>query len=132
MQISAKELKIGMTVRNGYWTVDIDKIEEGVLKNGKTTYTVSGKGTHRNTGYRGKITKYDSIDFTFKADTKVKCGMSDKKQTGFRISGGLLKRLKAEAKKQKRSVNNLVEVLIDKHVPKIVDNVESMGSVFVN
>lgn len=45
--------------------------------------------------------------------------MSDKKQTAFRISEGLLKRLKAEAKKQKRSVNNLVEVLIDKHVPKL-------------
>jgi predicted HicB family RNase H-like nuclease len=45
--------------------------------------------------------------------------MSDKKQTAFRISEGLLKRLKAEAKKQNRSVNNLVEVLIDKHVPKL-------------
>lgn len=71
MKIAAKELKIGMTVRNGYWTIDIDKIEEGVLKNGKTTYTVFGKGTHRHTGYKGKTTKYDSIDFTFKADTKV-------------------------------------------------------------
>ena len=45
--------------------------------------------------------------------------MSDKKQTAFRISEGLLKRLKAEAKKQNRGVNNLVEVLIDKHVPKL-------------
>lgn len=45
--------------------------------------------------------------------------MSDKKQTAFRISEGLLKRLKAEAKKQHRSLNNLVEVLIDKHVPKL-------------
>ena len=45
--------------------------------------------------------------------------MSDKKQTAFRISEGLLKRLKAEAKNQKRSLNNLLEVLIDKHVPKL-------------
>ena len=45
--------------------------------------------------------------------------MSDKKQTAFRISEGLIQRLKVEAKKQKRSVNNLVEVLIDKHVPKL-------------
>ena len=45
--------------------------------------------------------------------------MSDKKQTAFRISEGLLKRLKAEAKKQNRSLNNLVEVLIDKHTPKL-------------
>ena len=47
------------------------------------------------------------------------CNMSDKKQTAFRISEGLLKRLKAEAKKQNRSLNNLVEVLIDNHVPKL-------------
>ena len=45
--------------------------------------------------------------------------MSDKKQTAFRISEVLLKRLKAEAKKQNRSINNLVDVLIDKHVPKL-------------
>ncbi len=45
--------------------------------------------------------------------------MSDKKQTAFRISEGLLKRLKEEANKQNRSLSNLVEVLIDKHVPKL-------------
>ena len=45
--------------------------------------------------------------------------MPNKKQTSFRISEGLLKRLKAEAKKQNRSLNNLVEVLIDMHVPKL-------------
>ena len=45
--------------------------------------------------------------------------MSDKKKTAFRISEGLLLRLKAEAKKQNRSLNNLVEVLIDNHVPKL-------------
>ena len=45
--------------------------------------------------------------------------MSDKKQTAFRISEGLLIRLKAEAKKQNRSLNNLIEVLIDKHTPKL-------------
>ena len=45
--------------------------------------------------------------------------MTTKKQTAFRISEGLLKRLRAEAKKQNRSLNNLIEVLIDKHVPKL-------------
>lgn len=34
--------------------------------------------------------------------------MIDKKQKAFRISEGLIKRLKAEAKKQNRSLNNLV------------------------
>ena len=47
------------------------------------------------------------------------CNMSDKKQTAFRLSDNLLQRLKAEAKKQNRSLNNLIEVLIDKHVPKL-------------
>ena len=40
--------------------------------------------------------------------------MSDKKQTAFRISEGLLKRLKAEAKRQDRSMNYIVEQLLKK------------------
>lgn len=45
--------------------------------------------------------------------------MSDKKQTAFRLSEGLLKRLKAEAKKQDRSMNKIVEMLLNKHLPKL-------------
>ena len=45
--------------------------------------------------------------------------MNKKKQTAFRLSDNLLQRLKAEAKKQNRSLNNLIEVLIDKHVPNL-------------
>ena len=45
--------------------------------------------------------------------------MSDKKQTAFRISEGLIKRLKAAATKDNRSMNNYLEILIDKHTPKI-------------
>ena len=44
--------------------------------------------------------------------------MSDKKQTAFRISEGILNRLKKEAEKQNRSLNNLVETLLNKHLPK--------------
>ncbi len=44
--------------------------------------------------------------------------MSDKKQTAFRLSEGLIKRAKAEAKKQDRSLNKIVERLLDKHLPK--------------
>jgi len=44
--------------------------------------------------------------------------MSDKKQTAFRLSEGLLLRLKAEAKKQNRSVTNLVETILNKRIPK--------------
>jgi len=59
------------------------------------------------------ILSLKSIDLT-----KIDFKMSDKKQTAFRLSDDLIKRLKAEAKKQNRSLNNLIEVLIDKHTPK--------------
>ena len=41
-----------------------------------------------------------------------------KKQTAFRLSDDLIKRLKKEAKKQSRSVNNLVALILDKKIPK--------------
>ena len=70
MKIQAKELKTGMTVRNGYWTVDVEKITEGVLKNGKRTFTISGKGVMKYTASK-KTRNYDSVEFTFKGNTKV-------------------------------------------------------------
>ena len=42
--------------------------------------------------------------------------MSDKKQTAFRLSEGLINNLKQEAKKQNRSLNNLVETILIKHL----------------
>ena len=44
--------------------------------------------------------------------------MTDKKQTAFRISEGLLQRLAKEAKKQDRSMNNLIERILNKSLPK--------------
>jgi hypothetical protein len=38
--------------------------------------------------------------------------MSNKKQTAFRLSEGLLNNLKQEAKNQNRSLNNLVETIL--------------------
>ena len=70
MKIQAKELKTGMTVRNGYWTVDVEKITEGVLKNGKRTFKISGKGVMKYTASK-KTRNYDSVEFTFKENTKV-------------------------------------------------------------
>lgn len=40
-----------------------------------------------------------------------------KKQTAFRLSEELIERLKKEAEKQNRSVNNLVETVLDKQIP---------------
>ena len=44
--------------------------------------------------------------------------MSDKKQTAFRLSEGLIKRLLKESEKQDRSMNKIVQRLLDKHLPK--------------
>ena len=45
MKIQAKDLKVGQTVRTGYLTIVIDKIEKGFQKNGTPTITVFGVGT---------------------------------------------------------------------------------------
>lgn len=70
MKIQAKELKTGMTVRNGYWTVDVESVTEGELKNGKKTFTIRGKGIMKYTASK-KTRNYDSVEFTFKETTKV-------------------------------------------------------------
>lgn len=41
-----------------------------------------------------------------------------KKQTAFRLSNEILSRLSKEAKKQNRSMANLVETLLDKYLPR--------------
>lgn len=41
-----------------------------------------------------------------------------KKQTAFRLSESLIDRMRTEAKRQTRSMNNLLEVLLDKYLPK--------------
>ena len=44
--------------------------------------------------------------------------MTDKIPVGLRLPENVVKRLKAEAEKQKRSVNNLLEVIIDDYLNK--------------
>ena len=70
MKITAAELKTGMTVRDGYFTIEISDIKEGTLKNGKVIITVGGKGIHKYTG-SNKTKSYDRLELTFKASTKV-------------------------------------------------------------
>ena len=38
--------------------------------------------------------------------------LTDRKQTAFRLDSSLLERLKAEARREHRSLNNIVEVLL--------------------
>ena len=48
--------------------------------------------------------------------------MTDKIQVNLRLPEEVIKQLKEEAKKQKRSVNNLLEVIIDEYLNK--DNMD--------
>jgi len=73
MKIEAKDLKVGMRVRDGYLTIEIIEIVEGKLKNGKDIRTVSGKGTRKHTASR-KVTNTDRSELTFKSTTKVNIG----------------------------------------------------------
>jgi len=71
MKITAKEIQTGMTVKDGYLTIEVSNIEKGTLKNGKITYTVSGKGTHKHTGSK-RVDNHNNLSLTFKENTKVK------------------------------------------------------------
>ena len=44
--------------------------------------------------------------------------MTEKIQINLRLPEGVIQQLKAEAEKQKRSVNNLLEVIIDEYLHK--------------
>ena len=63
---------------------------------------------------------YNKIKLSsFTIITKTKINMSErtkKIQTAFRFDESMIRKLKAEAKKQCRSVNSLVELLINKHL----------------
>lgn len=48
--------------------------------------------------------------------------MTDKIQVNLRLPEEVIKQLKEEAKKQKRSVNNLLEVIIDEYLNKTNNN----------
>lgn len=69
MKIQAKDLKVGMTVRAGYWILKIENITNGILKNGKKTIIVEGITIMKHTGST-KI-KEAFLNLTFKELTKV-------------------------------------------------------------
>ena len=48
--------------------------------------------------------------------------MTDKIQVNLRLPEEVIKELKAEAEKQKRSVNNLLEVIIGEYLEKQKEN----------
>ena len=43
MKIQAKDLKIGMLIVDGVWSMKVESIKKGFLKNGKPTTTVEGR-----------------------------------------------------------------------------------------
>lgn len=48
--------------------------------------------------------------------------MTEKIQVNLRLPEDVIKQLKAEAEKQKRSVNNLLEVIIDEYLKQQAKN----------
>ncbi len=48
--------------------------------------------------------------------------MTNKIQVNLRLQEDVIKKLKAEAEKQKRSMNNLLEVIIDEYLNKQNDD----------
>lgn len=69
MKIQAKDLKVGMTVRAGYWILKIENITNGILKNGKKTIIVEGITIIKHTG--STKTREAFLEMTFKESTKV-------------------------------------------------------------
>lgn len=70
MKIQAKELKTGMTIRLGYWVVEIEKISSGVQKNGKIFFTVSGKTVTTRKDKFGRTREFYSENI-IRENTKV-------------------------------------------------------------
>jgi len=64
MKVLAKDLKVGMTIRLGYWVVEIESIKESLLKNGKVFFIVSGKT-------RSNKNKFNS-NHVFNSDNNIK------------------------------------------------------------
>ena len=54
MKIQAKDLKVGMTVKNGYWSMLINTIKLSNLKNGTPTVIISGIVTNKQKNIYGK------------------------------------------------------------------------------
>ena len=62
----------------------------------------------------------------------IKKVSESRKQTGFRLPEDLLDRLAKEAYKQTRSVNNLVETTLDKHIPKTKNVWYNPSGIYIN
>ena len=56
MKIQAKDLKVGQTIKDGVWTMKIEKIENDTQKNGTPLKQVYGKATRKAPkGFRGFV-----------------------------------------------------------------------------
>lgn len=54
MKIQAKDLKVGMTVKESFWSIVIDNIKYSNLKNGTPTVIISGMITNKQKNIYGK------------------------------------------------------------------------------
>ncbi len=68
MKIKAKEVKLGMKIGWGVITITVEKITNGMQKNGIETISFEGVGT-RSMGKGYKPLKEYKTDFTVKSET---------------------------------------------------------------
>jgi hypothetical protein len=71
MKIQAKDLKVGMTIKNGHYVMVIDSIELSNQKNGTPTVIVYGVAQYTKKNIYGKYKEPSRIDFVFKYLTFV-------------------------------------------------------------
>tara|TARA_R110000782_G_scaffold122196_1_gene213436 strand:- start:310 stop:531 length:222 start_codon:yes stop_codon:yes gene_type:complete len=68
MKIQAKEAIVGMTITWGVNTINIDKIENGLQKNGKPTVTFTGTNV-RSYGRGIPKSTWKDYSFTMKSES---------------------------------------------------------------
>ena len=75
MKITAKDLKVGMTVKYCNVWVLIQTLKETTFKNGKEKIEIIGTQLEgvirRSNGVKQKVTRIENFDIDFKATTKV-------------------------------------------------------------
>ena len=69
--MQAKDLKVGMTVKKGYWSMVINTIKLSNLKNGTPTVIISGIVTNKQKNIYGKYAEPYEAETLYKHLTFV-------------------------------------------------------------
>jgi hypothetical protein len=71
MKMQAKDLKVGMTLKHGYYVMVVDSIELSNQKNGTPTIIVNGVAQYTKKNIYGKYKEPSTIEFVLKHLTFV-------------------------------------------------------------